>query len=69
MCEEKERIKSTENGMKIWLKGCRGKCSEDRRETENAMPVGRGRVLLCVMCVMCAGGLIQKTWYHTRVTY
>lgn len=66
MCEEKERKKSTENGMKIWVKGCRGKCSEDRRETGNAMPVGRGRVLLCVMC---AGGLIQKTWYHTRVTY
>jgi hypothetical protein len=47
--------------MKMWLEGCRGKRCEDRRETGNAMPVGRGRVLLCVMC---AGGP-----YHRRVTY
>ena len=66
MCEEIERKKRTQNGMKMWLKGCRGKCSEDRRETGNAMPVHRGRVLLCVMC---AGGLIHKTRYHRRVTY
>ena len=52
--------------MKMCLKGCRGKCSEDRRVTGNAMPVLRGRVLLCVMC---AGGLIHKTWYQRRVTY
>jgi len=66
VCEEIGRKKRKENGMKMCLKGCRGKCSEDRRETGNAMPVCRGRALLCVMF---AGGLIHKTWYHRRVTY
>ena len=39
--------------MKMWLKGCRGKCSEDRRETGNAMQSAVGVSAVCDVCDMC----------------